>query len=123
MRGEWLARASLALEAAYCATVGALLIVFRVRLGSLSQLPAGLVAMAGAATVGWAMVVLGQTVRVDWRTGIKQTVAANVAASTLLAVGAAVHPTCGARALLAFTALDVMALAVAQVMALAKRRG
>ena len=122
MTGERLARATLALDFIYCAVVGALLVLFNGRLASLLRAPGILVVAAGVATAAWGFVVLGQSVRIDWRRGIKQTLVANGLASTLLALAAALHPARGARALLAFTALDVMALAVAQALSLVRRR-
>jgi len=121
MSGERLARASLALDAIYCLISGALLVVFRARAGGLLRVPALLIAAAGAATIGWAMVALGQTVRIDWRTGVKQVLAANVLASVLLAIGAALHPARGARMLLAFISLDVMSIAAIQGVSLVRR--
>ena len=71
--------------------------------------------------VGWAYVVLGQAVRMDWRRGIKEMVAANSVVAVLLALGAALHPGRGASALMAFIALDVISIAVAQTLALLRR--
>ena len=111
----------LALDFIYCAVAGTIAMVLRGRLGGLMRLPAVLIAAVGAAAFGWAMLVLAQTVRIDWRTGVKQVLAANVAASTVLAVAAAFHPVRGARLLLAFVSLDVMSFAVLQAVALVKR--
>ena len=121
MGGERLGRVALALDVIYCLLTGALLVLFRARVGGLLRLPAPLVAAAGGAVAGWAVIVLGQTVRIDWRRGIKQVLTANVVASVVLAVVAAFHPARGARVLLAFIALDVMALAVAQGISLVRR--
>ena len=96
------------LDAMYCAIIGLLLVAMRARIGGLLQVPGLLVAAVGAATVGWAGVVLGQAMRRDWRRAIKQTMVANAGVSMLLAVAAALHPARGARAFLAFTALDVV---------------
>jgi hypothetical protein len=122
MNGERLARASLALDAVYCALMGLLIIVLRARIGGLVGLPGLLIGAVGAAIVGWAYVVLGQTARMDWRKGVKQTLSANVAVSVLLALGAALHPVRGARALLAFLALDAISFAVAQGISLVRGR-
>ena len=122
MNGERLARVSLAIDAVYCAVMGLLVIVFRARIGGLMRLPAVLIAAAGAGIVGWAYVVLAQAVRIDWRKGIKQTLAANAAVSVVLTLAAALHPARGARALLAFLALDVVSLAVAQAISLIRGR-
>jgi tetrahydromethanopterin S-methyltransferase subunit E len=122
MNGERLARVSLALDAVYCGLVGLLIIVLRARIGGLVRLPALLIGAIGAAIVGWAYVVLGQTARIDWRKGVKQTLSANVVVSVLLALGAALHPVRGARALLAFLALEVMSFAVAQGISLVRGR-
>lgn len=122
MNGERLARVSLAINAVYCAVMGLLVIVFRARIGGLMRLPAVLIAAAGAGIVGWAYVMLGQAIRIDWRKGIKQTVAANAAVSAVLTLAAALHPARGARALLAFLALDVVSLAVAQTISLIRGR-
>mgnify|MGYP001555625711 CR=1 FL=1 len=121
MGGERLGRIALALDVIYGLLTGGLLIVFRARVGGLLRLPGPLVAALGGAAVGWAVIVLGQTVRMDWRRGVKQVLAANVAGSIALAVVSAFHPVRGARALLAFIALDVMALAVAQGISLIRR--
>ena len=121
MGGERLGRIALALDVIYCLLTGALLVVFRARVGGLLRLPGPLVAAVGGATIGWAVIVLGQTVRMDWRRGVKQVLAANVAGSIALAVVSAFHPVRGARALLAFIALDVMALAGAQGISLIRR--
>ena len=102
--------------------MGLLIIVLRARIGGLVRLPALLIGAIGAAIVGWAYVVLGQTARIDWRKGVKQTLSANVLASVLLALGAALHPVRGARALLAFLALEVMSFAVAQGLSLVRGR-
>ena len=121
MGGERLGRVALALDVIYCLLTGALLVLFRARVGGLLRLPGPLVAAAGGAVVGWAVIVLGQTVRIDWRRGIKQVLAANTVAAVALALAAAFHPARGARVLLAFIALDVMALAVAQGISLVRR--
>ena len=114
---------SLAFDAIYCLLTGTLLVVLRARLGGLLRTPPSLVAAAGGATAGWALIVLGQTVRIDWRRGIKQVLSVNGVASVLLAVAAAFHPARGARVLLAFVSLDVMALGVAQGISLIRRGG
>ena len=123
MSGERLARAILALDATYCVVMGLLVMLFRARLGGLLRAPGILVAAVGAAVVGWAWVVLAQSVRIDWRRGIKETLAANALVSVLLALGAALHPARGARALLAFLALDFMSFAVVQGVSLLRRDG
>jgi hypothetical protein len=123
MSGERLARVSLALDAVYCAVMGLLAIALRARIGQLVGLPGLLVGALGAAVVGWAYVVIGQTARIDWRRGIKQTVTANAVVATLLALGAALHPGRGASALMAFVSLDVISLAVAQALSLIRGRG
>lgn len=122
MSGERLARLTLALDAVYCAFLGLVAIALRGRIGGLVGLPGVAIGAIGAAVIGWAYVVLGQTVRIDWRRGIKQTVAANSVAATLLALGAALHPGRGASALMAFVSLDVIALAVAQALSLTRGR-
>ena len=122
MSGERLARVTLALDAVYCALMGLMTIVFRARIGGLVGLPGTLIGALGAAVVGWAYVVLGQTVRVDWRRGIKETLTANTVVATLLALGAALHPSRGASALMAFVSLDVISLAVAQAISLIRGR-
>ena len=66
--------------------------------------------------------MLGQTVRIDWRRGIKQTLASNVVAATLLALGAALHPGRSASAIMAFLSLDVIAFAVVQALSLLRGR-
>ncbi len=111
----------MALDAIFSASVGILFVVFRARLAGILHLPVGLVVAAGAAIVGWATVVLGQTVRIDWRSGAKQTAAVNAAASVLLGIGAALHPARGARAFLVVSALEVGSFAVAQVISLLRR--
>jgi hypothetical protein len=121
MGGERLARAVLALDAVYCAVVGSLLVLFRARVGGLLRLPGVVVAAAGAATAASAGFLIGQAVRIDWRRGIKQTMAANAGVSMVLALAAALHPARGARVLLAFFALDVISLAVAQGVSLVRR--
>ena len=113
---------TLALDAVYCAVMGLVAIVFRARIGGLVGLPGTLIGALGAAVVGWAYVVLGQTVRIDWRRGIKETLTANTVVATLLALGAALHPSRGASALMAFVSLDVMSLAVAQAISLIRGR-
>jgi hypothetical protein len=122
MNGERLARVTLALDAVYCAVMGLIVIVFRAWIGSLVRLPGAFVGAIGVAVIGWAYVVLGQTVRIDWRRGIKETVAANTLAAMLLALGAALHPGRGASALMAFVSLDVISIAVAQVLSLTRGR-
>ena len=92
------------------------------RIGALVRLPGVLVAAIGTAVVAWAYVLLGQTARIDWRTGIKQTLSVNAIVSVLLALGAALHPARGARALLALLALDAMSLAVVQGISLVRER-
>ena len=114
MSGERLARVTLALDAVYCGLVGLITIAFRGRIGALVGLPGVVIAAIGAAVVGWAYVVLGQTVRMDWRRGIRQTMTANAVMAFLLALGAALHPGRGASALMAFVSLDVMSIAAAQ---------
>jgi hypothetical protein len=122
MGGERLARVTLALDAVYCAVLGLMAIVMRARIGGLLGIPGTLVGALGAAVVGWAYVVLGQTVRFDWRRGIEETMTANTVAATLLALVAALHPSRRASALLAFVSLDVMSLAVAQAVSLIRGR-
>ena len=122
MSGERLARVTLALDAVYCAVMGLLVVAFRARIGGLFGLPGLLFGALGAAVVGWAYVVLGQTVRIDWRRGIKQTLTANAVAATLLALGAALHPGRGASALMAFASLDVISIAAAQAISLTRGR-
>jgi len=122
MNGERLARLTLALDAVYCAVMGLTVIVFRARIGGLMRVPGLLIGALGAAVIGWAYVVLGQTVRIDWRRGIKQTLAANTVVATLLALGAALHPGRGASALMAFVSLDVISIAVAQALSLIRGR-
>lgn len=122
MRGERLARVSLALDAVYCGLIGLIAIALRARIGALLGLPGLVIAAIGAAVVGWAYVVLGQTVRIDWRRGIWQTMSANAAVAFLLALGAALHPGRGASALMAFVSLDVMAIAAAQAVSLIRGR-
>lgn len=121
MSGERLARVSLALNAVYCAFFGLLAIAFRSRIGGLVGLPGLVVGALGAAVIGWAYVLLAQTVRIDWRRGIKETVAASSAVAVLLALGAALHPGRGASALMAFVSLDVISIAVAQALSLMRR--
>ena len=118
MRG----RIALALDAVYCAVMGLLAIVFRHRIGGLVRVPGLVIAAAGAGVIGWAYVALGQTVRIDWRRGIKQMVASNTVVAMLLALGAALHPGRGASALLAFVSLKVMAIAAVQALSLARGR-
>jgi hypothetical protein len=122
MNGERLARVSLALDAVHCALLGLLVIVLRDRIGGLVRLPGVVVAALGTGLVAWAYVVLGQTARMDWRRGIKQILSANVIVSVLLALGASLHPVRGARAVLAFLALDAMSFAVAQGLSLVRGR-
>jgi hypothetical protein len=121
MSGERLARLTLALDAVYCGVLGLLTIALRGRIGGLVGLPGVVIGALGAAVIGWAYVVLGQTVRIDWRRGIKQTVAANSVAAFLLALGAALHPGRGASAIMAFVSLDVISIAVAQTLSLIRR--
>ncbi len=123
MSGERLARVSLAFDAVYCAVMGLIIIVFRARIGGLLRLPSVLMGALGAAVIGWAYVVLGQSVRVDWRRGIKEMVTANTVVAVLLALAAALHPGRGASALLAFVSLDVISIAVAQAISLTRGRG
>ena len=122
MNGERLARVTLALDAVYCAVMGLIVIVFRARIGGLMRVPGVLFAALGAAIIGWAYVALGQTVRIDWRRGIKQMLAANTLVAVLLALGAALHPGRGASALMAFVSLDVISIAVAQAFSLLRGR-
>lgn len=122
MSGERLARVALALDAVFCGVMGLLVIVFRARIGAIVWLPALLAGALGVAVIGWAYVVLGQTVRMDWRRGIKQTVASNVIVASLLALGAALHPGRSASALMAFLSLDVIAIAVMQALSLLRGR-
>lgn len=122
MSGERLARITLALDAVYCGIVGLIAIALRGRIGALIGVPGVIVAAAGAAVVGWAYVVLGQTVRMDWRRGIWQTMTANSVMAFLLALGAALHPGRGASALMAFVSLDVMSIAAAQAISLLRGR-
>jgi hypothetical protein len=121
MGGQRLARVALVFDAMYCAIVGMLLVAMRARIGGLLQVPGLLVAAVGVATVGYAGVVLGQAMRRDWGRAIKQTMVANAGVSMLLAVAAALHPARGARAFLAFAALDVVSFAVAQGVSLLRR--
>ncbi|MGD8485701.1 MAG: hypothetical protein PVG27_13255 [Chloroflexota bacterium] len=122
MGGERLARVSLVLDGVYCLIVGSLLVALRVHAGGLLRVPALVVAAAGVATVGWAVTLFGQGARIDWRTGIKQVLTANALAAVALAVAAALHPVRGARILLGFVSLDVVAFAVAQGISLIRGR-
>lgn len=123
MTGERYGRAWLALDFLYCTLVGLVAIGLRQRLGGLMRVPAVLMAVMGAASIAWAVLVLGQSVRIDWRTGVRQVFLANALVATLLAVSAAFHPVRGARLLLAFVSLDVMSLAVVQGITLWRRSG
>lgn len=121
MDGERLARASLALDAAYCTTIGLLALALRARLSGLVGLPAVVIAAAGVAAIGWAGLVVGQALRTDWHRGTAETAAANMGASIALATASAFHPDRRVRLLLSFSALDVAAFGVAQLIALARR--
>ena len=121
MSGERFGRAWLALDFIYCAVVGSVAIALRARIGGLMRLPGILVAAVGAAVLGWGMLVLAQTVRIDWRTGVKQVLVINGTIAVLLAGLAAFHPVRGARLLLAFVSLDAMSFAVAQGLTLWRR--
>lgn len=123
MSGERFGRAWLALDFIYCTVVGIVIIALRDRLAGLMRVPVVLVATTGAAIVGWGVLMLAQTVRIDWRRGVRQVLTANAAAATLLAVMAALHPVRGARLLLAFFSLDVMSFAVVQAIAQWRRGG
>ena len=92
------------------------------RIGGLLGVPGAFVGALGAAVIGWAYQVLGQTVRIDWRRGVKQTLTANTVVAVLLAFGAALHPGRGASALMAFVSLDVISIAVAQALSLTRGR-
>ena len=113
MSGQRLARASLLLDAAYCATLGVVLIVLRKRLARTLRLPGLAVATIGAGAAGWSAVVLVQALRQDWRAAAVQIALANLAAAAALIVSAALHPARGARVLLAVTASEVFGFAVA----------
>jgi hypothetical protein len=121
MDGERLARASLALDAAYCTTIGLLALALRTRLSGLLGLPAAVIAAAGVAAIGWAGLVIGQALRTDWHRGTAETATANMGVSIALAVASAFHPGRGARLLLSFVSLDVASFGVAQLIALARR--
>lgn len=120
MSGERLARASLALDAVYCAFIGLAAIVFRRRISGLVGIPGPAVGALGAAVIGWAYVVLGQTVRIDWRRGVKQMMTANTIVASLLTLASALHPGRGASALMAFVSLDLISIAAVQAVALTR---
>lgn len=121
MEAQRLARISLLIDALYCAVVGGTLVVLRERLARVLRLPAVVVAAAGLTTVGWAVLVLTQAGKRDWRVAAKRMAAANAAGAGALALGAAVHPRPGARAILAFTAIEVFAFVVPPMVALLRR--
>ena len=123
MSGERFGRAWLALDFIYCVVVGSSAIALRARLGALMRLPGLAVAALGAAVLGWGMLVLAQSVRIDWRAGVRQVFMTNAVVAPLLAAAAALHPVPGARLLLAFVSLDVMSLAVVQGITLWRRGG
>jgi hypothetical protein len=123
MDGQRLARASLLLDALFCAALGASLVILRARLSRVLRLPGVVVAGIGVTSVGWAALVLAQALRLDWRSAAKQTAAANAAGAVALAGVAAVHPGRGGRALLALTAIEVFGFAVPLALSLVRRRG
>jgi hypothetical protein len=122
MTGQRLARASLLIDAIFCATLGVALIVMRQRLAQTLRLPGVAVAALGAGVAGWSAVVLVQALRADWRAAAAQIALANVAGSAALVVVAALHPGRGARVLLATTAAEVFGFAVALGLSLLRLR-
>lgn len=122
MNGQRLARASLLLDALFCAAVGAALVALRHRLSTSLRLPGMVVGGLGLGTIGWAGVVVAQALRRDWRSAAKQTASANALGAVTLAGAAAMHPGRRARAMLALTAVEVAAFAVPQALSLVRRR-
>ena len=118
MTGEALGRRLLVLDACYCGAAGLLAIGLVVPLARLVQVPRLALALAGAATIVWALVLRRLAGRLDWRLPVAAVAVANGVAAAGLAVLAAVAPATAAKLLLAAVAAEVAAFAVGQVVAL-----
>ena len=118
MTGEALGRRLLLLDACYCGAAGMLAIGFVVPLARLLQVPRLALAVAGAATIVWAILLRRLAGRLDWRLPVAAVAAANGVAAGGLAGLALVSPAAAAKVLLAAVAVEVAAFAVGQVVAL-----
>jgi hypothetical protein len=118
MDAEHLGRTSLALDAAYCAGAGAILVAAGSPLGRVLGVPASVVRSAGLATGAWAGIVARLAGRPEWRPSVGAVATANVIATGGLAVLGVLTPRKAARTALVAVATEVGAFAVSQVIAL-----
>ncbi|WP_370324310.1 hypothetical protein [Euzebya sp.] len=115
---EALARRALGLDAVWCTAVGVGAVVGGGSIGRAVDLPAGVVRLAGAATLGWAAAVGVWSVAEGWEAGTRRVAAANGAAVVALLGHAAVRGTRSGRVGIALVAGQAAGFAAAQVRAL-----
>lgn len=114
-KSELAARRWLRIDALYCAAAGALAVSLCLPLARLFDVPVGVVAAIGVATIVWAWLLLRLAGGEDWRQPLRLVGAANAAASAGLAVLAALSPAAASRVLLIAVAIEVAAFAAVQL--------
>jgi hypothetical protein len=119
MTGKQLAKCTLRLDAAWCVVSGAAVAAYSKRIAHLLEVPMPLVAAAGGATMVWGGAVAAVSTRDAWRPATGFVVGANTLAAAGLAGWAVAHHKRSARLALVLVAADVLALGVAQTIALA----
>ena len=115
MSGERLGRRLLRLDAVYCFAAGVIALVLSVPLGRLLDIPAGVPAAVGLATIVWALLLGRLAIRPDWRGAVARVAAANVVGAAAIGALAVVAPATAGRLLLAAVAVEVAAFAAGQI--------
>ena len=118
MDAERSGRLSLKMDAAYCATVGAMVIAGRRSVGRLVELPPGAVAAIGTATVAWAGLVRHLASRPEWRRAVGMVAVANALVAAGLGAAAVRLQTRAGQLTVAAVATDVATFAGWQAIAL-----
>ena len=116
--GEQLARASLRLDALYCAGASAILIVAGSPIARALRIPPAAVRAAGLATGAWAGIVGKLSEAPQWRPSVGAVAAANVIAATGLAAFGLSAPRRVVKTLVMSAATEVALFAASQLMAL-----
>lgn len=117
MRGETLGKRALGLDAVYCAGGGLVAVAAAQPLGRLLDVPSWLVAACGVGALVWAAALAIASRGSRWRATVVSVAVANGVAAATFAGLALVAPALGAQLLLAAVALEVMAFAGAQLLA------
>jgi hypothetical protein len=116
--GHRLGRISLTADAAYCALAALCVLVFAQPLAHALSVPVGSLAVAAAATAGWAAVLRLVARRDALRPWLVRVLVANLVAAAAIIGLAISRPRDGVSLLLLAVALEVAAFAVSQALAL-----